>query len=481
MTFETFSRNYRRRGLFKMLPVAGLFILADMFAAMISFGAGFFTVNAYNLDIINFKSFVTYWPYVPAFIIVFYVMRLYPGLDLAHPEELRRYTLTSFLVHTGIILSRMIMIGIAFIDPYSVAFMFSWLFSIFAFPICRSIVRKLFQNSPWWGVPVVIFGAGKTGRMIADRLRKRPWLGYRPVLFLDDDPACGDEYEGIPIVRGIDLGPRAAEECRIEAAIVAMPGVERTRLSFIVADYVSAFRHYTLIPDFLGVTNLWMSVKDFDGVLGLHTSQSLLLPINHNVKRAIDLFASVVGGTLILPLIGIIALLIKLDSKGPVFYAHHRLGMNGKPFKAWKFRSMVTNSKEILDRLLETDSAARAEWERNFKLQNDPRVTRMGRFLRKSSLDELPQLWNVLKGEMSLVGPRPIIEKEVEKYAHHYRLFASVKPGMSGLWQISGRSDTDYAERVALDILYIQSWSFWIDMYILFKTVGIAFGGKGAY
>ena len=142
---------------------------------------------------------------------------------------------------------------------------------------------------------------------------------------------------------------------------------------------------------------------------------------------------------------------------------------------------MVTNSKEILDRLLATDPAAKAEWESNFKLQNDPRVTRMGRFLRKSSLDELPQLWNVLKGEMSLVGPRPIIEKEVEKYAHHYRLFASVKPGMSGLWQISGRSDTDYAERVALDILYIQSWSFWIDMYILFKTVGIAFGGKGAY
>ncbi|MDX9827892.1 MAG: sugar transferase, partial [Spirochaetia bacterium] len=148
---------------------------------------------------------------------------------------------------------------------------------------------------------------------------------------------------------------------------------------------------------------------------------------------------------------------------------------------AWKFRSMVANSKEVLQKILSSDPAKKLEWEANQKLQDDPRITRMGRFLRKTSLDEIPQIWNVIKGEMSLVGPRPIVEDEIVKYGHHYKLFSSVKPGMSGLWQVSGRSETDYEERVALDILYIQSWSLWLDLYVLFKTVGAVLGGKGAY
>jgi len=244
---------------------------------------------------------------------------------------------------------------------------------------------------------------------------------------------------------------------------------------------VRSFRHYTLIPDYIGVTNLWMSVRDFDGVLGLYTVQSLLLPLNHNLKRLIDISICVVGGLLILPFVGVLALLIKLDSPGPVFYGHHRLGKDGKFFTAWKFRSMVSNSREVLENLLASNPAIRSEWETNHKIHDDPRITKMGKFLRKTSLDELPQVWNVLKGEMSLVGPRPIVEEEVAKYGHHYALFASVKPGMSGLWQVSGRSETDYEERIALDILYIQSWSLWLDMYILFKTLGVVLGGKGAY
>jgi len=481
VTFDDFKRNYGRRNVFKRIPTASVFIAADLLAAMTSFGVGFFLVNTYNLDLIDFKSFVTYWPYLPAFLVVFYIFRLYPGLNLAHAEELRRFTMTSFLTHTGIILSRMI-IGKKFVlDPYSIAFILSWLSSIIAFPLFRGVVRKVFQDAPWWGVPVVIFGAGQTGRLMVDRLKKKPWLGYRPVLLLDDDPALGSEYSGIPILNGIDLGPSVADECNIDTAIVAMPGINRRRLGIIVAEYVRAFRHYTLIPDYIGVTNIWMSVRDFDGVLGLDTVQSLLLPLNHNLKRLIDVILCVAGGLLILPFVGALALLIKLDSPGPVFYGHHRLGKDGKFFIAWKFRSMVSNSQEILEKLLDSDPAIRSEWEANHKLCDDPRITRMGKFLRKTSLDELPQLWNVLKGEMSLVGPRPIVEDEVAKYGHHYPLFASVKPGMSGLWQVSGRSETDYEERIALDILYIQSWSLWLDMYILFKTLGVVLGGKGAY
>lgn len=481
MTFDEFKHTNKHKRLFKLLPTIVIFIIADFLAVMTSFGAGFFLVNTYNLDIIDFKSFVNYWPYLPVFLVVFYIFRLYPGLSLAHAEELRRFTTSSLLTHAGIILSRMIIGKQLKLDAYSVAFILSWLVSIIAFPLSRGVVRKIFQNAPWWGVPVVIFGAGQTGRLMVDRLRKKPWLGYRPVLLLDDDPSLGSEYSGIPILNGIDLGPRVADECNIDTAIVAMPGINRRQLATIVAEYVRSFRYYTLIPDYIGVTNLWMSVRDFDGVLGLYTVQSLLLPLNHNVKRLIDVTICIVGGILILPLVGILALLIKLDSPGPVFYGHHRLGKEGKIFTAWKFRSMVSNSREVLEKLLDSDPAIRLEWEASHKLHDDPRITRMGRFLRRTSLDELPQIWNVLRGEMSLVGPRPIVEEEVAKYGHHYALFSSVKPGMSGLWQVSGRSETDYEERVALDILYIQSWSLWLDMYILFKTLGVVLGGKGAY
>ncbi|PKL09433.1 MAG: undecaprenyl-phosphate galactose phosphotransferase WbaP [Spirochaetae bacterium HGW-Spirochaetae-7] len=474
---ESYGRHRRVGGAVK---VNLLFILADLLAIMGSFGLGFFLVNAYDLQIIDFKSFVTYWPYLPAFILVFYMVHLYPGLSLAPAEELRRFTLASTLGHAGIILSLYIEGGK--IDAYSVAFMLSLLASVPGFALCRGLARVVFRNVPWWGIPVVIFGAGKTGRLVVDRLIKDPWVGYLPVVMLDDDPALGTEYRGIPILQGVDLGPEIARRSGVNSAIVTMPGVERARLSEIVDDFVrSSYRHYVLIPDFFGMTNIWMSVRDFNGILGLYTEQRLLLPLNRAIKRVLDIVLVILGGLVISPFLLILALLVKLDSRGPVFYGHQRLGRNGQPFKAWKYRSMVRNSREILDELLKRDPVARAEWEDGYKLKNDPRITRMGKLLRKTSLDELPQIWNVLRGEMSLIGPRPIIKDEVAKYGAYYRYFSSLRPGMSGLWQVSGRSDTDYDERVALDVYYIQSWSIWLDLHILFKTVSVVFGGKGAY
>src|SRR5262249_38979935 len=152
------------------------------------------------------------------------------------------------------------------------------------------------------------------------------------------------------------------------------------------------------------------------------------------------------GAALVLPLIGLLALWIKLDSPGPAFYAQPRIGQDGKQFRAWKFRSMVRDADGILQRYLEQDPAMREEWESSHKLRNDPRITRAGSFVRRTSLDELPQLWNVLKGEMSLVGPRPIVEAEIPKYGDKFSLYTKVKSGLTGMWQISGRSDTSYSE-----------------------------------
>ncbi|MES3826395.1 sugar transferase, partial [Escherichia coli] len=171
---------------------------------------------------------------------------------------------------------------------------------------------------------------------------------------------------------------------------------------------------------------------------------------------------------------------VKKDG-GPAIYGHERVGKNGKPFKCLKFRSMVVNSKEVLENLLATDDSARHEWEMTFKLKNHPRITKIGQLLRRTSLDELPQLFNVLKGEMSLVGPRPIITAELERYNDEVAYYLLSKPGMTGLWQVSGRSDVDYDTRVYLDAWYVKNWSMWNDIAILFKTTTVVLKRDGAY
>lgn len=200
------------------------------------------------------------------------------------------------------------------------------------------------------------------------------------------------------------------------------------------------------------------------------------------VKTAFDYILTLVGAVFISPLLVYIAYRIKKEDPGPVFFAHTRIGKNGKPFSCFKFRSMVVNSQEMLQKYLAENPAAREEWERDFKLKDDPRVTPIGKFLRSTSLDELPQIFNVLRGEMSLVGPRPVIQEELDKYyGETAKLYCTVKPGITGLWQVSGRSDLEYDERVALDAAYIRHRTMWGDIVILWKTIGVVLMKKGAY
>ena len=204
-------------------------------------------------------------------------------------------------------------------------------------------------------------------------------------------------------------------------------------------------------------------------------------PLYRNrVKRAFDVVGAL--GLLLLfgPLMLAVALLITLDG-GPAMFGHRRIGADGRSFTCWKFRSMVVNAREVLEELLARDPDARAEWEATRKLRNDPRITAIGRFLRRTSLDELPQLFNVLTGEMSLVGPRPIVAEEVPRYHACFPFYRLCRPGLTGLWQVSGRNDVDYVRRVQLDTAYVLGWSLWGDIRILLRTVGVMISGKGAY
>ena len=200
----------------------------------------------------------------------------------------------------------------------------------------------------------------------------------------------------------------------------------------------------------------------------------------HALKRILDVIGSLLIGLVFSPLIIVIAVRMSLED-GPILFRHPRVGRGGMAFECLKFRTMVPNAEQILRDLLAKDPQANAEWLRDHKLKNDPRVTRIGRFLRRTSLDELPQLWNVLRGEMSLVGPRPIVKEEMLRYGKHARRYLAAKPGVTGLWQVTGRNDTDYRRRVALDAYYVKKHSILMDVRILLKTIKVVVWGRGAY
>jgi exopolysaccharide production protein ExoY len=217
---------------------------------------------------------------------------------------------------------------------------------------------------------------------------------------------------------------------------------------------------------------------------GLESGRSIVHkqkpPKARRSKRLLDLTLAAALIGLSAPVMALIALAVKLDG-GPALYAHRRIGPDGRSFRCWKFRSMVTNADQLFDQLIVQDDEARQEWESGFKLRSDPRVTPFGRFLRTHSLDELPQLFNVVAGTMSLVGPRPIVEAEIERYGASFASYCSCRPGITGLWQVHGRNDVNYSRRVELDQRYARQWSLYLDLAILVKTVIVIARHDGAY
>jgi exopolysaccharide production protein ExoY len=199
-----------------------------------------------------------------------------------------------------------------------------------------------------------------------------------------------------------------------------------------------------------------------------------------SIKRALDVFAALAFFVVFLPLYLAVALGICLTSRGPIFYVQERMGRHGRVFRFYKFRSMVENSDEVFSSFLDSDSEARSQWEKYQKLDRDPRITWFGRFIRRTSLDELPQFWNVLTGDMSLVGPRPCMPNQRGLYGAHWRAYCAVRPGLTGLWQVSGRNRLTYEQRVQLDAKYVKNWSLLLDVHILLRTVGVVLTGHGS-
>lgn len=407
------------------------------------------------------------------------LLGLYPGYGIDEAEELRRQT---YAVAATLAITAVFAVALHIAGSLSRLLLLVGFGSLLVLaPLVRHLVKVAMSRAGVWGKPVVIIGAGEAGSRLVKTLREAWKLGFIPVAAFDNRlvPA-GGTLEGVPYGGDLEAAVRLARKHKIDTAIFAMPYTRREDLAPLVSRASLCFRHVMIIPNLSGITNSAVVARDFAGTFGVEIKYNLLDPWSRRIKRALDLFGVVVGGLLISPLLLAIFLLIKLDSPGPAFYGHQRLGADGRHFLCWKFRSMHPHAEQLLEEYLQTNRHLRAEWEQNQKLRDDPRVTRIGRVLRKTSLDELPQLWNVLLGQMSLSGPRPIVDVEAPKYGKVYELYKRIKPGMTGAWQVSGRSNTSYAERVAMDSHYVRNWSLWLDLVILARTIKIVLLGRGA-
>jgi lipopolysaccharide/colanic/teichoic acid biosynthesis glycosyltransferase len=542
-----------------------------------------------ELQAIDWTAWLVVGPAIALCLLTFLGLELYSPMSKSTPDEIRDIVFAASLVHLGA--SVLSTLGDLPIVKWGVLVRSVWWgATLFLVPVIRSLVRNYFSVQPWWGIPVCVLGAAKTGRLVVRTLKAQPRSGLKPVMLLDDDmtkfgtlrasftnevmdvysvnvsaahflteaqrselsadifgddederasaPISSDhipiapeawrdrvdvkitaptprreppvsqkeffnpdsksltrsqitkdasqfprgkfaEVDGVPLVGDLSLAPVLAQRLNIPYAVVAMPGVESQKLVQIVERIGGKFSHLLIIPDLFGFATMGVPAKSLGGILGVEVRQQLLLPGPRLAKRCIDVFLTVLGGIFVLPFLALIALLIKLDSKGPVFYKQNRLGKDGTYFSAYKFRSMHGDGEARLKAVLDADPALRAEYDIYHKLRKDPRVTRIGRVLRKFSLDEFPQLLNVLKGDMSLVGPRPYLERELTDMGGQEKIVLRAPPGMTGMWQVSDRNAMPFAQRVQIDVYYVRNWSPWLDIHILAKTFGVVVKGSG--
>lgn len=360
---------------------------------------------------------------------------------------------------------------------------FTWILTFLFLTIGRWIFERLLIKWGLFNVPVLIVGAGKTAELMLKSFERNPIMRYEIVGFIDDNPVSDRIAKNCNILGSFTDIDKVIEETGVQHVIVCAPGLDSKRLISLVNSLEIKVKNVSFIPELIGMPAANVSVQGLmeEDMILLRVQNNLARPYYRFVKRFFDVVVTLFSMLIFIPVGLIISLMIYIDNPGPVLFAHRRVGKDGKEFPCYKFRSMIVGAEDALKQYLIEHPEAREEWERDFKLKDDPRITKLGHFLRKTSLDELPQLLNVLKGEMSLVGPRPIVQKEVEKYGLYIEDFYLVRPGITGVWQVSGRSDTTYDERVQMDSWYVHNWSVWIDIVYLIRTVEAVLKRKGAY
>lgn len=467
--------------------IAGLMAAIDLLAVGAAFLAAYwlrlemgrrgvvFPPLEHGLD-----TYLPYWPIAFLWPVILWREGVYPGLWMTADEELRRTVaactlaglvviLLTFVTKTGVTFSRPILAG-------------WWLATLVLVPLHHLGLKQAFSVFNVGGLPAVILGANPVTDRILRGLQKQDLPPIRPVgIFSEGGAEHPGEVRGIPVLGTLDDAVAWAAQRRIETAVIALPGVSSRELVLLAEQLSTTFRRILVIPDLFGLSTVGTDVRDMDGILALEMRRNLLSWTSQLIKRVLDMILSLAVGLLTSPISLAIALALALERQGSIFYGHERIGKRGSAFTAWKFRTMVRDADRVLAEALAADPMLQLEWDETHKLRQDPRLTGVGKLLRRFSLDELPQLWNILRQEMSLVGPRPIVREEIHKYGQTVELYYQVRPGLTGLWQVSGRSNLTYDERVRLDAYYVRNWSIWLDLVIILRTVVAVMSGRGAY
>lgn len=444
-------------------------VLASFDALVISIVFVVVVYARYSLGgVFQLEDYWMHWPMVPLFILTICCFGGYDVL-LSPPQEIRSCTLATLLI-LAVLSSTAFWVRFPFVFSRSVIFV-SCLALIVLLPAAHFSVRKFFSRFSWWGYPTVFYLFEKREAHYINLMMKRLHVSLKPVLLLchQQDFLSGKMHKKLPIVDGPGFFSKPGMPSNAIFIFLGFPQIGSGARS-ILHKAEQRFSRIIILHEGLNFGNQWVKPIDMGLHLGLETMQRLLDPMRLRAKRCVDLLLALFLLVLLSPVFILMSLLIVVNSPGPVFYKQIRLGRGKRPFPAWKFRSMVPNADAVLKEVLDKDPALRKSWEESHKLPKDPRITAVGRLLRHTSLDELPQLFNVIKGDMSLIGPRPIVRAEVKRYGSRYEMVSKVRPGMTGLWQVSGRSRLTYAERVELDAYYIKNWSFWLDLYIMLKT-----------
>ena len=325
---------------------------------------------------------------------------------------------------------------------------------------------------------VLLVGAGEVSRMIMRVLLAKPDLGFDVVGFLDDNPEKGQKNLGpFSALGSIDNLVQVIGKYGVEEVIITLPWQYHRRIMSVLNQCTRLNVRARVVPDVLQLSLDRVDVEVLDGIPLLGIKPVSISGSRLAIKRTLDLTITAVGMIVILPIMALVALAIKLDSSGPAIFVQKRIGKNGNSFNTFKFRSMVLDAENLREDLTDFNEADGPL----FKMKDDPRLTRTGRWIRRFSLDELPQVFNVLRGEMSLVGPRPALPKEVDAYESWHRKRLEVTPGLTGMWQVSGRSTLSFDEMVMLDIYYVENWSPFLDLSIMLRTIPKVLSGEGAY
>lgn len=361
-------------------------------------------------------------------------------------------------------------------------FIMVWAFSFMYLVISRFLLKNILIFNSLWQIPVVLIGAGKTAELLVTAFKRDSGLGYKVVGLVEDNPEAGKLIQ-YPLLGTFDRAEEVVKRTGVKDVLIAAPGLNRAELLDLVYRLQPFVKNIAFVPDLFGVPvgDMQLDTLFNEKAVLLRIRNNLASGYNRILKYSFDFISALLGFFGLIPVMAIISLLIYINCPGPVIFSHKRIGKSGQEFSCYKFRTMVINADAELEQYIAGNPTARQEWERYFKLKNDPRVTRIGKFLRRTSLDELPQLLNVLKGEMSLVGPRPIVADEIQKYEKNIYDYYLVRPGITGMWQVDGRSDVSYEERVQLDSWYVRNWSLWLDVILLVRTIGVVTRGKGAY